>query len=234
MATLSIPESKITVIERGRDPARLGVLTNERRAKSRADLGLAADAEVILNVGRQEFQKGQKHLLEAFGLLASARPRAVLCIAGRNGNATPELESVIARLQLGDRVRFLGHRDDVPDVLAAADVFVLSSLWEGLGGVVLEAMGLGLPIVSADLPPVREVVHGGEAALLVPAADAPALAAAVTKLLDDPAGAARLAARGKAIFDHEFTLQRATNRMIDLWRRAASGAFSGNRAAGRS
>lgn len=218
--SLGIPPERITVIPRGRDPERLGRRTEERRARARTALGLAADDEVLLSVGRQEFQKGQGTLLEAMSRL---RDRAVLLIAGRTGNATEALRTSMETLGLGDRVRFLGHRSDVPDLLAAADVFVFPSVYEGFGGALIEAMGLGLPVVASDLPALREVVEPDGSALLVPPGDAGRLAESMTRLLSDEALRARLGARGRERFLERYTIEGVSRRMADLFRAVASG-----------
>jgi glycosyltransferase involved in cell wall biosynthesis len=216
---LGVDADRITVIERGRDPERLGRPSPERRVRARQDLGLADDDEVVLAVGRQEYPKGLRHLLDAAGRLVGRRPRLMVLVAGRAGHATAELERQRDELGLADRVRFLGFRDDAPELLAAADVFAFPSLYEGLGGAVIEAMALGLPVVASDLPALREVVEPDGNAVLVPAGDADALAGAVGDLLDDPDRRARYALRSREIFDERFTLERSTARMVELYRR---------------
>lgn len=218
IVALGIPAERVTVIRRGRDPSRLGEPGLERRRRVRAALGLAPDAEVIITVGRQEHPKGLRHLLAAAARLLPTRPRAVLLLAGREGNTSAELRQLTVRLGLGaERVRFLGHRDDVPDLLAAADVFALPSLYEGLPGALIEAMALGLPAVASDIPAVHEVVEPGRSALLVPAAEPEPLAAALNSLVADPARARALGARGREIFFQKFTLERYAREMIDLY-----------------
>jgi glycosyltransferase involved in cell wall biosynthesis len=178
--------------------------------------GLQADDEVIVNVGRQEFQKGQTHLLEAMASLVSRRPRIRLLIAGRDGNATAALRAEHERLGLGDRVRFLGYREDVPEILAAADLFVFPSLFEGAGGALIEAMGIGLPVVATDIPSTREVA--GECALLVPPASAAGLAAGIEELLDDPVRARDSGRCGSEVFGRRFTLEGSARRMTAVYR----------------
>ena len=141
-----------------------GNWSKERRARGREGLGIASDAPVIVTVGRQEYQKGQTHLIAAFERVAREYPEALLLLAGRRGYESGAIDAAIARSSFGDRIRSLGHRDDLPDVLAACDVFAFPSLYEGLGGAVIEAMALGLPVVSSDLPAVREVVEDGASA----------------------------------------------------------------------
>jgi glycosyltransferase involved in cell wall biosynthesis len=110
----------------------------------------------------------------------------------------------------------------VADVLAAADVFAFPSLWEGLGGALIEAMALGLPLVASDLDAIAEVVDPDGNALLVPPADPRALAEAIAALLDDPARAASFGARSRALFESRYTLDASTSRMIELFRRVAA------------
>lgn len=218
---LRIPAERITVIERGRDPVRLGEPGSERKARARAALGLASEDEVLVAVGRHVTPKGHRYLLEAIPMLARDRPRLVTLLTGRTDEASKDLEAMARRLDLDRHVRFLGHRDDIPDVLAAADVFVFPSLWEGLGGALIEAMALGLPIVASDLEAVREVVEEGENAVLVPPADPNALAAAVASILDDPARRRAFGEAGRRRFEERFTAERSSRRMVELYRRLA-------------
>lgn len=218
VAALRIPPARITVIARGRDSGRLGAPGPERRRDARARLGLSDADEVIVTVGRQEFQKGQVHLLEAVAALR-ARPRLVLLVAGRRGHVSGELADAVRRLGLEGRARFLGHRDDVPELLAAADVFAFPSLYEGLGGALIEAMALALPIVASDIPAVGEVVERDHNALLVEPANAGKLALAVAALLDDRDLARSFGARSRAIFEQRFTLRTSAERSLALYHR---------------
>jgi len=218
---LHVRADRVTVIERGRDPERLGRTTPERRARVRATLGLGDDDEVVLNVGRQEYQKAQRDLLDAFAFVAARRARAVLLIAGREGNASPELARQHARSPAADRIRFLGHRDDIPDLLAAADVFAFPSLYEGTGGAAIEAMAMGLPIVTSDIDAMREVVEEGRNALLVPPHAPRPLAEAIAALLDDPARRLAFGASSRAIFEARFTLARSARAMVELYGRVS-------------
>ena len=223
VADMGIHPGRITVVHRGRDPGRLGEAGPIRRRSVRQALGLTEEDEVIVTVGRQEFQKGQRHLLDAVATLARRRPRLTLVLAGRRGASSPELDRLRVAPELAGRVRFLGHRNDVPDLLAASDVFAFPSLFEGLGGSVLEAMALGLPVVATDLPAVREVVEEGRNALLVHAGSSTALAEAIDRLLDDRRMAVAFGRRSREIFLDRFTSERSANAMIGLYRRLATG-----------
>ncbi len=229
-----VPPKRTTVVYRGRDERRLGRRTPERRRRVRAELGIADSAFVVLNVARQEYQKGQRVLLEAARTVLARDPTALFVIAGRAGSASAELDRIASLNPHRDRIRFLGHRDDAPDLMAASDVFALSSLWEGLGCVVLEALALELPIVASDLPPVSEVLEAGRAGVLVPKNDAPALAQALVSLRDDPDRAFRIAAEGRRLFEERFTLARSAEGMIKIFESVGASRRSSRIAAQRS
>lgn len=214
--TLGVARNRISVVYRGRDGGRLGEAGTERRNRMRGALGLSEQTEVVLTVGRQEYQKGHKHLVSAFAGVASERPNAQLLIAGRQGHATNDLEGQIATLDLDQRVRLLGHRADVPDVLAAADLFVFPSVYEGLGGALIEALALGLPVVASDLPALREVVAENENALLVPPAQPEPLRAAIIELLGDPERLQGFGLRSREIFEERFQADAASEQFLAL------------------
>lgn len=222
VSSLRLPPERITVVERGRDPNRLGLPSAERRSQARQRLQLAEQDEVIVNVGSHEYQKGQKYLLEAFAAISSVHPRLILLVAGRQGNLTSELENFKHQLGLNGQVRFLGHRQDVAEILAAADLFVFPSLYEGLPGAVLEAMALGLPIVASNIPPVREIVEENRNAVLVAPASASELTKAIMSLLADHDKAFAYGRHSRKIFETHFTLQQSAARMIALYRRIAA------------
>jgi glycosyltransferase involved in cell wall biosynthesis len=215
---LGVPSNRITVVGRGRDPRRLGEPSSERRRSVRHSLGLDEDHRVLLSVGRLEYQKGHRHMVEAMPRILYGFPEARLLIAGRAGNVSVELAELVDQLALNDSIRFLGHREDVGDLLSAADVFVFPSLFEGFGGAMLEAMAMGLPIVASDLPPLREV-SGVGGALLVEPGSARALEQGTVAVLSDPSLAQRLGQTAKDRFQSLFTVEGVADRMTDMYRR---------------
>lgn len=219
--TMGVRPERISVVKRGRDPERLGAPSAQRSAAARRSLGLDPDSRVILTVGRQEYQKGHRHLVDAFAGVAASHPEAVLVIAGREGAASDALAAQIDRLGLGHRIRRLGHRPDVPEVLAAADLFVFPSVYEGLGGALIEAMALGLPIVASDLAALGEVVRPGENADMVPATDADALAGAITALLDDEERRVAYGIRSRELFEEGFDADKAADAVVAMLTRIA-------------
>jgi glycosyltransferase involved in cell wall biosynthesis len=219
---LHLRRSRVEVVPRGRDPQRLGTRTAERRARARTALGIGPDEAVILATGRQEPQKGFDTLVEAVPGVLDAFPTARFFVAGREGNHTRRLRELVGRLGVQDVVRFLGVRSDIYELLCAADVFAFPSRWEGMPGVILEAMALQAPIVASDLPPVREAVRDGASARLVPPNQPAAFARAVVETLRDPAGAAGRAVRARADFLYRFTIGRSADGMLAFYDRASS------------
>jgi glycosyltransferase involved in cell wall biosynthesis len=220
---LRIPADRIDVIPRGRDPERLGRRTPDRRASVRASLGFGPAEPMVLAASRQEPQKGLDVLLEAFPRVLAEVPEARLLVAGREGNATEALRALVDRRGLAPSVRFLGGREDVADLMAACDVFVLPTRWEGLPGVILEAMALEAPIVASDLEAVREAVGDEGRAVLVPVDDPARLADAVVETLRRPAEAAARAGAARARFEDQFTIDRVADRMVGFYDRALGG-----------
>ncbi len=212
----------VSVVERGRGMSRLGSVTVERRSSVRKELGLKEGQSVVLTVGRQEYQKGHVHLIAAMEEVVESEPDAVLLIAGRKGNIADQIERALESSPVRYAIRRLGQRNDVPDLLAACDIFAFPSLYEGTGGAMLEAMALGVPIVASDLETLRDVVRDGESALLVPAGSPDALAAAIIRLLDNPELATSLGMRAKEVFASCFNLDRSVRRMAALYRHVAA------------
>jgi glycosyltransferase involved in cell wall biosynthesis len=155
---------------------------------------LAVDGQpVVLAVGRLHLQKDYPTMVRALALLRSRTPQPVLVIAGDG----PDAAAIGAQADdEGVRLRLLGRRDDVAELMAAADLLVVSSVWEARALVVQEAMQVGLPVVATAVGGVPGLV--GDDALLVPARDPDALAAAIAAVLDDPTAAHDRAERARA------------------------------------
>lgn len=216
---LGVPRERITVVARGRDAAELGERSEKRSARVRAALGIAGETPLILAVGREEPQKNHTTLVEAFACLRRRSSQAVLAIAGRPGRASEDIDAMARRAGLdAPALLRLGARDDVADLLAAADVFAFPSRWEGLGGAAIEAMALGTPIVAGDVPALRELLAGGQAGLLADPDDPHALAAALECALDDAEAAAQRATIARERFQAHYTLERSAEGMADFYR----------------
>jgi glycosyltransferase involved in cell wall biosynthesis len=175
------------------------------------------DAPVVLALGRFDRTKGFDLAVNALAAL----PRAVLWLAGE-GEEEPALRQLAASLGIAGRVRFLGWRTDTSALLARASALVVPSRWqEALGLVVLEAWEAGVPVVATDTPGPRYLLAESEAGVLVPIDDAAALAAALGRVLDEPALAQRLAANGKARLESGFTEAVTAEAYLDYFSRLA-------------
>ena len=157
----------------------------DTRAQWRQAHGIEPHATVLTHVGRFAPPKNHPLLIEALAQVRADTPLYLLLVGG--GELENAVREQVAGLGLQARVRFLGVRADVADILRASDMFVLSSRWEGNPLSVMEAMAAGLPVVSTAVGGVPELVREGETGLLVPSEDAGALARAVQALVDDPA-----------------------------------------------
>jgi glycosyltransferase involved in cell wall biosynthesis len=191
-------------------PSRVTVVANGVRSQPvsdsslRAELGLARDQRLLLAVGNLYPVKGHRVLLTALALLRDRHPAVHVALAGR-GELADELQALARQEGFAERVHFLGLRSDIPNLLAAADIFVMPSLSEGLPLALLEAMFAGCPIVATSVGEVPTALGEGDAGLLVKTGDPVALAAALDRLLSDPREAQRLgqnaASRAAALYN---------------------------------
>lgn len=220
--TLGWPQSKIEVIRNGVVLDRL-----QRPPNSTMRERLAGDAErpVVLTVARLDPQKGLDVLVAA----AAEMPDARFVVAGE-GRQRGRLEADAQRLGLRDRIVFLGHRTDVPDLLAASDLFVLPSLYEGSSLAVLEAMASGKPIISTAVGGTDELLLHGESGLLVPARDAGALASAIQTALSDPSLRNRLGAAARERAANHFSAAAASKSVTALCEKVVADASPRSRA----
>ena len=170
-----------------------------------AVLGVPPSAPVALSIGRFVAEKGYRYLLDAAARIERTKPGVHWILVG-DGELKSELVAHARRLGLESQVHFTGWRDDVPEVLALCDVFVLPSESEGFGRVLVEAMAMAKVVVATAVGGIPEIVLDGATGILVPSAAPAPLADAVRALLDDPARAARLAAAGRVRAESAFSL----------------------------
>lgn len=189
-----VDRAKLTVI---RDGINLAPFTSASGGeKVRLELGIAPDAPLIVTVARLTRQKGLPHLIDAMLLVRDEVPEVRLVIAGR-GEMRDQLQHRIDSLGLSGCVSLLGFRHDVPALLAAADVFVLPSLWEGLGLAAVEAQAAGLPVVASDVGGLAEAIDDGVTGLLSPPGNVEELAENIVRLLRDGRLRDEMGARGR-------------------------------------
>lgn len=212
-----VSNNKVCVIHNGVDLARYACLERKTGVPIRR----------AVHVARFTSVKDQETLLRAARIVCDAVPDFQLDLIG-DGPKRADLEALQSSLGLGDRVRFSGFHDDVQRVLAESDLFVLSSVSEGLALTVLEAMAAGLPVVATEVGGNPEIVANGETGLLVPARSPVKLATAIVELIRDPDRARRLGAAGRRRVEVEFDLRRVSSRYENLYSRllmSASGSI---------
>lgn len=171
----------------------------------RSEFGFGPEHTLVIMVGRLAPEKGHIHLVDAAARLRERHPEARYLFAG-TGRSRPAIEARIAEQGLGDLIHLTGFRKDVPALLAASDIFVLSPVdGESLGTSILEGFLMGLPAVATDVGGVRESVRDGQTGFLVPPARPEPLAEAIARLLEDAALRRRLGRAGAELVRAEFT-----------------------------
>ncbi len=210
------PKSKCYLIYNGVNTKRFENLPSKEDA--RRSLGLPQECLIVTTVARLVPQKGHRSLLEAAKNIVSKYKSVRFVLVGDGGLRT-QLEYLSNILGISDYVVFLGKRTDVPQILAASDVFVLPSLWEGLPLVLVEAGLARLPVVATRVDGIMEVVEDGRNGLLVPPGDAHTLAEAIWTLLKNPALRQQMGEEGRAIALQRFTMERIASQVADLYRK---------------
>ncbi|QBR91194.1 glycosyltransferase [Nocardioides euryhalodurans] len=191
----------------------------DARRHARRRLGIDDARFVFGTVGNLAPKKDHDTMLRAFAKVHRQLPESCLVLIG-TGPRLAELRSLATRLGIGDSVRFLGMRDDVPELLPAFDTFVLSSLHEGLSIALIEALGAGVPIVSTAVGGIPQLITNDVDGVLVPPRDVAALERAMVRLAGDAGDRARLADAGmeRAL---DFSIQRAADTQVAHYRAVA-------------
>jgi sugar transferase (PEP-CTERM/EpsH1 system associated) len=223
--TMQVPTERITTIRNGVDLSRFG---SSDRGAARSGLGLSNDTLVIGTVGRLVPVKDHATLLEAISLLTKRGVDVTLLVSG-DGPLHATLQARVRDLGIEHSVRFLGHRQDVEVVLAALDVFVLSSVSEGLSNTILEAMASGLPVVATRVGGAEELVVDGETGLLVEPGLPRKMAEALQLLLTNESKRRTMGAAARGRVETEFALTTMIDRYealyMDLAARKSGGAL---------
>jgi glycosyltransferase involved in cell wall biosynthesis len=211
----ALPEEKVVRIYYGIDPSpyQPDILPPSRRPE-----GDPLKRPTIGVVARLAPQKGHRVLFDALPAVRAAVPDVHVRLVGHEElSTTSELMAYALQKGIASFVDFEGFRADIPRVMADLDVFVLPSLWEGFGLVLLEAMAAGRPVVASAVGPIPEIVVDGLTGLLVPPGDPSALAEAITRLLRDPDLAAAYGRAGRARVERELRVDTMVARTEALY-----------------
>lgn len=207
-----IPENKLEIIRAGVDPANYA----ESKSEARKALGLDQEEKIAVIVARLFPEKNHKLLLEAFAQVVRQVEKTRLIIVG-DGVEESAIQNEIARLNLQEQVTMMGVRRDVARILAASDLFVLSSDREGLPIAVLEAMAAGKPVVTTGVGDLPAVVQDGKSGRVVPAKNSKAMADALVEILSDEEKAVNMGKNALQAID-EYSLQAMIAKFEALYR----------------
>lgn len=212
-----IPDTRVVVVHDGIDVARIGRLP---AVDLHAEYWLPHGVPVIVNVGALVAHKGQRYLIDAMPLVRRQVPDAHLVIFGE-GELRPVLEKQITHLSLAKHVLLPGFREDVLSLVKSADLFVMSSVTEGLGSAVLDAMAMGLAVVGTRAGGIPEAVIPDQTGLLVAPAHPGQLAEAIVLLLKDPAVRRTFGEAGRARVCDRFDVDHLVEGTLTAYRRFA-------------
>ena len=212
---LHLDKKRITIIPRGRKSNDY-VDDNETKINIRNEFH-ADNRLLLINVGRQEFQKGQDILLEALSQIPELKDRYKLLLVGRFGKFSDDLKTKITKHDLGENVELLGFRSDVPQLLAASDIFLFPSRFEGLPGALIEAEAAGLPIICSDIPNNVEVVNN-QNAIICPVNSPEMFASAIRELISNQTKRTSMGKKSFQIYNEKFTIERIHDRMYELFK----------------
>jgi glycosyltransferase involved in cell wall biosynthesis len=215
LAAHRIAPNKLSLISNGISPPRtvLGA-----RATVRREVGIPPNAPLVVQIGRLARSKRNDLLIGAAAHLAGRNAPQVLFVG--EGDLSQALQAQVNSAGLSDRVHFLGYREDVAQILQAADVLALTSDKEGLPIVLLEAMALGCPIIATAVGEIPRVLRSGEYASLIPPDNLPALTDALREVLNAPAAARERAARAQAEFHRRFSQESMGKQYLEIYERA--------------
>lgn len=226
-AQLGVPDSQVHVIPNGVEffpgplprsmQERTGTVPEAETVEALEEKwGIPHEAPLILGAGRLHSQKGFLDLIAAFDRVREQQSDAHLLIAGE-GPQRAALEEDAKRRGLTDFVHLPGRRADLRKWMQRANVFVLSSQWEGMPNVLLEAMASGCPCVSTDVEGVRDIMADGEYGLIASAGDIVGLGDRMTRILEDPVLAAALSSAAQALVSQEFTWDQTCEKYASLY-----------------
>lgn len=214
-----IPTRLLRVVHDGVDPARV---RSGDRQRGRRGLGVSESQVLLVTVARLTEAKGHEFLLEALPGVLEKHPEACVALVG-DGELSHSLQTEARRLGVDSRVRFLGYRDDVPDMIQAADLFVFPSHTEGLGSTLIDAMLAGRPIVTTTGGGIPDLTgsedrHAEPVAWTVPPRDPKALAAAILEALASPEERESRQARAQQRAEQLFTAKRMVESTLEVYR----------------
>ncbi len=206
---IGLNPEKITVIPRGRKPILISYNDKPKNKKIVTQL---------INVGRHEFQKGQIHLVKAVKILKEEGYNFHLTILGRDGTTTPKLEGFISQNNLKDFISLEGFKNNVSQYLLHSDLFLFPSLYEGLGGALIEAQAAGLPIACNDIPVLHEVVQENINAKFFDVHDTSSIVSSIRFFLDNPKNLQDFGRKSLLNYEAKFDEKTNNEKLVNLYK----------------
>ena len=208
-----IPAQRIFVVHSGINPERFVSSPKDHLIR---EFNIKKDEHIVVNVAHLAGHKGQKYLVRAVPHVLAKIPTARFFIVG-GGELMPELQSLAASLGLRHKLIFTGFRRDVGSFYQIADLFVMSSVQEGLGTAVIDALALGKPVVATHAGGIPEIIRDGENGRLVASGDPTALAGGIIELLTNPERAKNMGMRGQEVVRKNFSIDPMVEKNIDVY-----------------
>ena len=216
---LGVPQEKIEVVLPGLDLDEFRSTVN--RDKVRVDLGVEAGKHLVLYVGRLRPVKGVEYGIRAFAMALSQNLDLHMVLAGE-GEQREELQALVKSLGISERVSFLGVRNDLPDLLSAADSVLMPSLTEGFPRVAVEAMAASKPVIATEVGGVPEAITHGESGILVQAKDIEGMSAALVDLVRNAELQSRLSTAARNHVEQSYSVEKYVARLDEIYSRLGS------------
>lgn len=212
-----LPEQQVVTIYNAIDAEAFAAKASLGSLGLRERLGIGDQQQIVSIVGRLSVEKGHRYFLEGAKQVLSSLPETRFLIVG-DGPLRKELERLTFSLGIDGAISFLGYQREVAALMSISDVLVLSSLKEGFGNVLIEAMALAKPVVATRVGGVPEIVRNGETGVLVPPKAPERLAEALLYLLRNPEEGKKLGERGKAVVVQEFNIETMAHKIAEVYR----------------
>ena len=212
----NIPPSKIITLHNGIDIAKFSEVSKSTGEKIRQQYGIPNDANVILTIAVLREKKGVQYLISALPQILEYHPNTVYLVVG-DGDFRSYLDDLVIQKGLSGKVIFTGHQTNVPNYLAAADLFVLPTLIDAFPTVLLEAMAASKPIIASNVGGIPEIIQSGTTGILVEAEAPDQLAEQISQLITNPSQAEQLAITGHNTVLEKFSIQKQVNKLEEIY-----------------
>jgi glycosyltransferase involved in cell wall biosynthesis len=212
-----ISADKIVTIPNGIDVKPFAVRDEKKQRRIRKDLKIPYDAVVVGMVARLMYQKAPEEFLKVASLVLKNTTKRVIFLLIGDGELRPHLEKICEAMHLTNSLYMIGTQENIPDILQAVDIYLLTSRWEGLPITILEAMAAGLPVIASNIPGNNELVIHGLTGMLYPPGDLERLAEQILNLISNIDLRLKMGLAGQKIVNKNYTIERMVHRTQELY-----------------